>query len=111
MIAAGIDMDDTTCRIVKITYGPRGVTSCETRTMPSMDFDAADIEADVVGIDRWRLGCSDFKRAGRVVCVPYLKAKRASLLERYEAVRPDFMQECSPQAAVNAFAAAFGGNW
>lgn len=111
MIAAGIDIDDTTCRIVKITCGPRGVTSCETRTMPSMDFDAADVEADVVGIDRWRCGCANFKNAGRVVGVPYGKTMRSVLLERYEAVRPVFMQECNPQAAANAFVAAFGEDW
>ena len=111
MIAAGIDMDDTICRIVKITYGPRGVTSCETRTMPSIDFDAADVEADVIGVDRWRCCCANFKNAGRVVGVPYGKAKRSAWLERYEAVRPDFMQECNPQAAINAFVAAFGDEW
>ena len=111
MIAAGIDMNDQTCRIVKITFGPRGVTSCETQTMPSINFDAADVEADVVGIDRWRCACANFKGVGRVVGVHYGKAKRAAWLERYEAVRPDFMQECNPQAAVNAFVAAFGDEW
>ena len=111
MIAAGIDMDDTTCRIVKITYGPRGVTSCETRTMPSMDFKSAEIEADVVGIDRWRILLPNFKNSARVVGVPYGKTRRSALLERYECVRPEFMHECHPQAAVNAFVAAFGEDW
>ena len=64
-----------------------------------------------VGIDRWRCGCANFKNAARVVGVPYGKSKRSALLERYEAMRPGFMQECNPQAAANAFVAAFGEDW
>ena len=111
MIAAGVDFDNGTCRIVKITFGPLGVTSCETRTMPQESFDAADVEADVVGIDRWQCVCSNFKNVGRVIGVSYGKAKRSALLVRYETVRPAFMQDCNPQAAANAFVAAFGEDW